>query len=296
MENYLENNYGDEFEVTDNIENYWENRSNDNENLEEKYYFPQNKFIKMCHFEIIADKIKVLEPTDETADEAAIQEEVLLALWDHPFGDSKWLDKAYGSLYDAIEAKHQELVDLANRKAQEQFQVHIKFQLEERQPSCPVCFGEEFETCTHFYRCKTCKGSVCADCGPLLPRKCPMCNIRLPMQHIKLDTYIQKEHQTLPHKKTVRDLMTEIMYRCKPDSLEKVNLFGQNIEGFENFKMASLSPEEFDYELAEFLRLSRDLLQSMLQNKDTEYYREEVATHYWWCLDLEPYLTGRQTL
>ena len=45
MENYLENIYGDEFEVTDNIENYWDYRSNDDENLEEKYYFPIKAFL-----------------------------------------------------------------------------------------------------------------------------------------------------------------------------------------------------------------------------------------------------------
>lgn len=295
MENYLENYLGDEFNNTDYIDNYWDPSSND-ENLEEKYYFPQNKFIKMCHFEIMDNKIKVIDPADETADEAAVQEEVLLALWDHPFGESKWLNKAYGSLYHAIEGKHQELVGEANRKARQQFQVHIKFQVEERQPSCPVCFGEEFGTCTHFYRCKTCKGSVCADCGPLLPKKCPMCNIRLPMQHIKLDTYIQQARAAIPPKKTVRDLMTEIMYRYKPDSPEKVNLFGQNIEGFENFKMASLSPEEFDYEIAEFLRISSEFLLSMRYKMIKSDYLKLVSTQYWWCRELEPYLTGKMVL
>ena len=291
MEFYLENNYGDEF-IIDDIDNTWDEYSKD-ESLEEQYYLPQNKFIKLVHFDIITDKIKEYKPEDF---EKQTQDEVLLALLNHPYGDSKWLDKAYEILYRAIDARHQIHVDAAKQRAKEIFGKDIKFQLEKRQECCPICFGEEFETCTHFYRCATCRGGVCADCGPLIPYKCPMCNVKKPMRVVSLNKIRQTENQSIPTKRTVRQLLKEIMYEAKPGSTQKVNIFGQSIEGYEKFNLWSLSPEEFDYELAEFLRLSQDLLQSKFYDEESSDYEALESTELWWCRELVPYLMGERPL
>ena len=291
MEIYTENNYGNDF-ITDDIEKKWNEYSMD-ESLEEKYFLPQNKFIKLVHFDIMADQIKDYNPAEF---EKKPQDEVLLALMNHPYGDSKWLDKAYEILYRAIDAKHRTDVDSAKQRAMDIFGEAIKFQLEKRQECCPVCFGEEFETCTHFYKCGTCRGGVCADCGPLIPNKCPICNVKKPMNIVSLNKIRQTEYQSISPKKTVRQLLSEIMYEAKPGSTQKVNLFGQSIQGYEKFNLSSLSPEEFDYELAEFLRLCRDLLQSKHYDEESSDYEALESTDLWWSKGLVPYLMGERPL
>ena len=285
--NLEENYYGDEFEHADYIQNEYDlyDKYSNDDNI---YDRDDTKFIKLTHFEIIEDKIADLGPGYDEDN----QEETLLALLNHPYGDSKCLDQAYFSLQQALNEEHTTQMQTAMEKAKEAFQTGIEFQLESRQPACPVCLEEEFQTCTHFYRCETCKGGVCADCGTLITNKCPMCNVKQQMCHITLDKLVKREMKTVGPKRSVADLLTEIMYRSCPESTEKVNIFGQDIRGYEHRHMSGTTPEQFDYELAELLRLSRDLLFSWQEAMDAESYREKVATDLWWCQQLEPYLMG----
>ena len=153
--NLEENYYGDEFEHADYIQNEYDlyDKYSNDDNI---YDRDDTKFIKLTHFEIIEDKIADLGYDEDN------QEETLLALLNHPYGDSKCLDQAYFSLQQALNEEHTTQMQTAMEKAKEAFQTGIEFQLESRQPACPVCLEEEFQTCTHFYRCETCKGGcVC---------------------------------------------------------------------------------------------------------------------------------------
>ena len=169
---------------------------------EEKYYLPQNKFITM-NFDIITDKIKEYKPEDF---EKQTQEDVLLALLNHPYGDSKWLDKAYEILYRAIDARHQIHVDAAKQRLPWRFLAKTSsFNSKTARNAVLSVLTKSLKPVhTSIDAIRAC-GGVCADCGPFIPNKCPMCNVKKPMRIVSLNKIRQlAENQLYLPRQTVR--------------------------------------------------------------------------------------------
>ena len=264
-----DNDYDDEYYESDYIHSIGTRIQNI---IEDEYYQRTQNTERDEHLE-----------NDEYYTEAGESEQVILNLLNHRFGNSSLLDDAYRALQKVIKLKEEEYLLAAIADATESYYQEVEFQLNKRQSACPVCLDENFTTCEHFYKCLTCKSGVCPDCGPFIPNKCPMCNIRNPLKVISLEEKCQLARSQLPPKQTVRDLVYQIRY-C-PIKEQNVNIFGEpcNIE----FNMETITHSEFDLEIAELLRLTGDKLRSLQDNmSDTEvqrYIQDEMT----WALDFQ---------
>ena len=281
---YNEFQYPDlEDDIRDIIANDWDRDNYDEVPLEELYEIPSNKFIKLVNFELINDYYE-----NNTNEESTVQqreEDIILQLLNHPYGDSATLDNAYRTIYLAIEQYEKQLLAECLFTAQESYHKQIDFQREERSESCPVCFEDTcFQDCQRFYKCQTCRGGVCADCAPLVGDKCPLCNVRVPLQPVCLNTITTQLQNTLPPKMSVRKLIYEKMY-CSAGKTNK-NVFGLPCEV--RFNMENLTDVEFDYEIAEFLRHTQSFLSHKKHTMATPNYERELETKYWWSVGLVP--------
>ncbi len=270
-------------DIRDIIDNDWDRDNYDEVPLEELYQIPGNKFFKLVNFELINDCCDAV--TQSGANQQQTEEDLILLLLDHPYGDSTTLNNAYRFLQLAIEHYEKQLLAECLFKARESYHKQIDFQREKRSESCPVCFEEScFQDCERFYKCQTCYGGVCADCAPLVGDKCPLCNVRVPLQPICLNTETEKHRSTLPPKLSVRKLIYEKMY-CSEGKTNK-NIFGLPCEI--RFNMEKLTDVEFDYEIAEFLRHTQSFLSHKKHTMATPNYERELETEYWWAASLVP--------
>ena len=156
------------------------------------------------------------------------EEEIALALFDHPFGTSSILDKAYQGLSASIKQQEKDRIEECSKKARDTFEEYREFQCQERSTSCPVCLDETFQECKNFYRCSTCQGGICEGCGPLITHKCPLCNIKQPLQKVCLKTLMKQERRKLKPSLTVRQLVYQKMY-C-PEGSGNNTIFGHPVD------------------------------------------------------------------
>lgn len=272
-------------DIKEIIDYDWDSDNYQETPIEELYRMPSNKFIKLVDFSILKDYTDNYLDDEETIH--LREQDIILELLNHPFGDSTTIDKAYTGIQMAIDRKENVEVSRCVSRAKESFQTYLTFQRNERSESCPVCLDEAcFQDCQKIYRCNICQGAVCADCGPLIPRKCPMCNIQQPLQTLSLDAMTQEEKSTLKPRMSVRQLMYQKMYLPAPNSTN--SLFGTNCKI--NFNMEKLSDSEFDYQIAEFLRHTQDFLYHQKITLEEKDFQQELETKYWWAVDLVPLL------
>ena len=215
--------------------------------------------------------------------QAGESDRVILNLLSHQYGNSRLLDDAYRCLEKGIKLQEEEQLMIAITAATESYDEEVQFQLTKRQTACPVCFDENFATCKHFYKCLTCQSGVCQDCGPFIPNKCPMCNIRQPMKVISLEERCLVARSQLPPKQTVRGLVYQIRY-C-PIKEQNVNIFGEPCEI--QFNMETITHSEFDLEIAELLRLTGDKIRNLKDNMSDEAVQRYIQEEMLWSVDLQ---------
>ena len=285
-ENSNDNFYPDlDEDIKNIIDNDWDPANYEETPIEELYRMPSHKFIKLVNFEIINEQYEDGKSPQEFQQQT--EEELILQLLNHPYGDGSMLDDAYRCLSLAIEEYEKQLLSDCEARARGCFQHKVNFQLQKRSESCPVCFDDTcFQDCQNFYQCQTCQGGICADCGPLVGNKCPLCNIKVPLKRICLDTETAKQRSTLPPKLSVRSLIYDIMYRCEKGSNK--NLFGLPCDT--RFNIENLTDVDLDFEIAEFLRHTHTFLTHKQKTMAQPTYQKELQERYWWAAGLVPLL------
>lgn len=216
-------------------------------------------------------------------------------LMKHPHGGSRSLDLCNQVLTSGLKKQHRKTLEKAYKHADHLFNIAIYFQKKYRQENCPVCIEPIFDTCKQFYRCEQCDHGICTNCRDSIymrTTKCPICRQMNSFKIIKRDKHL--DLTGIPPELSIYEFLNKTMYQTVPG--EDYNIFGEQLKELKNYKVTEKTPpEEFDLTLAEFLRMSENLLKS-IKDWDPVAYTELIDTQYWWLKELEPYLTGTENL
>ena len=205
-------------------------------------------------------------------EEMGYQSHLTMKLLNHPFANSKTLDYFFNGVSKFLQEKEQKDRDNCRIQSQTWFREQQQFQVQNRHTECPICISEEFATCEQFIKCSECSGAICMNCFPCITgRKCPLCRTPQSMNRICARDMEEESLLLLPQTPTVREFVYQIRYQVKEGNTE-TNIFGEPCDY--QFNIHAISDMEFDYEMAELIRLSIEYSHHLQQSMSLDAVNE----------------------